>query len=260
MLAKALPPTISDYMPETRPEHLFAKCAEMAEVPMQPRSAADKEFFAQDWIQGRLDELGYSYIISGRNTYPDFWIGEGSNRFGLEVKSLSFSGGRPARKDFDTNSTIPGGEKEGSPVYIASFLYTGTGLNPRPIHSFCMVHGDLLNAERDFVHENKAIHGFGSFGDAFIRDRKMYVFPTPFTLIPSLLGQVRLVVPSGTELASTTPTIAKVEDVTRTWVRERVIGYRMDLVSNTATPEMETSLHAGDELEFEVWAVTEEGS
>ena len=226
---------------------------------MQPRSASDKEFFAQDWIQARLDELDYTYVISGRNTYPDFWIGEGKDRFGLEVKSLSSSGGRPARKDFDTNSTIPGGEKQGSPIFTAFFLYTGTGSDPRPIQSLSVVHGDLLNAERDFVHENKAIHGFGSYGEAFIRDRKMYVFPTPFTIIPSLLGKVRLVIPSGLQLDSTIPPLGKLEEVTRRWVDDRVIGYRIDLVSNVASPETEPSPRRGQEMNFEVWGVTEDG-
>lgn len=220
---------------------------------MQPRSAGDKEYFAQDWLADRMNEIGYTFAISGRNTYPDFWVGEGADRFGVEVKSLAFANGRPARSDFDTNSTIPGGEKQGFAVYTAFFLYTGAGADPRPIHSLCFLHGDLLNADRAFVHENKAIHGFGSYGDAFIRDRKMYVFKTPFTIFPDLLGEIRLIVPSGQGIAATNPRLEQVGTIERSWAENRVIGYRMDLVANIVTPEVERSPSAGQVVRFDVY-------
>lgn len=241
------------------PEELFAKCAAMGSLPMQPRSASDKEYFAQDWIALQLDELGWTYSISGRNTYPDFWVGEEGQdqRFGVEVKSLGFVK-KPARKDFDTNSTIPGGEKEGRPVYTAFFLYTGAGADPRHIHSLCMLHGDFLNAERDFIHENKAVKGFGSYGDAFIRDRKMYVFKTPFTILPDLVGKLTLVVPAGSSLTPTTPTLQRMTSIERTFVRERVKGYRADLVRNVVSPEMERAPRAREILSFEVYSPVQE--
>ena len=40
--------------------------------------------------------------------------------------------------------------------------------------------GDFLNADHTYVHKNKSVKGFGSYGDIMIRDRKMYVAPTPF--------------------------------------------------------------------------------
>lgn len=237
-----------------KPEELFAKFAEMVATPMYPRSASDKEYFAQDWVTDRLEELGYPYQISGRNTYPDFWVGEGEDAFGVEVKSLAFANNRPARSDFDTNSTIPGGEKAGREVYTAFFLYTGSGAEPRTIHSLCFLHGDFLNAERDLVHENKAVHGFGSYGDAFIRDRKMYVFKTPFTIWPDLLGALTLVVPGGHEITATTLSLELVATVDRHWADERVIGYRADLVSNVVKPLTERSLRVGQIARFDVYA------
>jgi hypothetical protein len=33
--------------------------------------------------------------------------------------------------------------------------------------------GDFLNADHNYVHKNKSIRGFGSYGDIMIRDRKM---------------------------------------------------------------------------------------
>lgn len=236
------------------PEELFAKCAEAFEVAMQPRSAGDKEYFAQDWLAARLDELGWPYMISGRNTYPDFWVGEDDELFGVEVKSLAFARNRPARADFDTNSTIPTGSKDGRDVYTAFFLYTGIGADPRPIHSFCFLHGDFLNADHELVHENRAVHGFASYGDAFIRNRKMYVFRTPFTILPNLLGKVRMIVPGGTKLADTVPALAAVDSVEREWAIERVVAYNVDLTSNEITPTRTHSPNAGRRVEFEVYA------
>ena len=46
-------------------------------------------------------------------------------------------------------------------------------------------HGDFLNADRDYVHKNRSVRGFGSCGDVLIRDRKMYMIPTPFWLLES---------------------------------------------------------------------------
>ncbi len=106
-------------------------------VPMIPRSANDKEYFAQDWFIDRLKSLGLPFKQQGRNSYPDFWVGEGE-REGFEIKSLAFASGRPARKDLDFNSTIPSGLKQGHPVFLVFFLYTGTGarngvpLQPEP--------------------------------------------------------------------------------------------------------------------------------
>jgi len=34
-------------------------------------------------------------------------------------------------------------------------------------------HGDFLNADHDYVHKNKSVKGFGTYGDILIRDRKM---------------------------------------------------------------------------------------
>ena len=61
-------------------------------VQMQPRSANDKEYFAQDWFVDRLTPLGLPCVQQGRNSYPDFWVGESEDREGFEIKSLaSFS-------------------------------------------------------------------------------------------------------------------------------------------------------------------------
>lgn len=237
------------------PEQLFAQCALMGETPLAPRSANDKEYFAQDWLAHRLDELGFPYTPSGRNTYPDFWVGPDVGVFGVEVKGLAVNRGRPARSDFDTNSTIPSGEKNGLPVYVAFFLYErGPDIASLRIHSLCFMHGDVLNADNEMVHDNKAVHGFGSYGDAFIRDRKMYVFRTPFSIDPELLGEFRFVTPRGAPLVPTTPPLVQVGVLARKWADTRVVGYHIDIIDNIAEPEIEGSSRAGEDVLFDIWA------
>jgi hypothetical protein len=52
-----------------------------------------------------------------------------------------------------------------------------------PVLDLVICHGDFLNADHEYVHKNRSIKGFGSYGDIMIRDRKMYVAPTPFGLV-----------------------------------------------------------------------------
>lgn len=171
-----------------------------AGVAMTPRSANDKEYFPQDWFADRVGSLGLPLHAQGRNSYPDFWVGsdEVPPREGYEIKSLAFSNGRPARKDYDSNSTIPSGNKDGRDVFLVFFLYTGSGAGLRSVHSFTIAHADLINADHAVAdaHVNEGIAGFGSYGDGFIRDRKMYRFPHPFALDSSGIGRCRLILPT----------------------------------------------------------------
>jgi len=41
-----------------------------------------------------------------------------------------------------------------------------------PVIDFVLCHGDFLNADHTYVHKNKSIKGFGTYGDIMIRDRK----------------------------------------------------------------------------------------
>jgi hypothetical protein len=196
---------------------------------MEPRSANDKEYFAQDWFIDRLESLGLPFVQQGRNSYPDFWVGEGDSREGYEIKSLAYARGKPARKDIDFNSTIPSGLKEGSTVFLVFFLYTGRGNEKRSVHSISLAHGDLINADHELAdeHLNVAIHRFGSFADGFIRNRKMYVFPHPITVDNSGLGRNRLIVPSAWRLSD--PRIRKVRDIRRTIAPEGIDSYTIRL-------------------------------
>ncbi|ESQ15333.1 MAG: hypothetical protein N838_29685 [Thiohalocapsa sp. PB-PSB1] len=83
-------------------------------------------------------------------------------------------------------------------MFLVFFLYTGSGADPRLVHSLCIAHADLINIDHETAaaHVNEGIDGFGSYGDGFLRDRKMYRFPHPYTIDPSGLDRCRLIVPS----------------------------------------------------------------
>jgi hypothetical protein len=224
---------------------------------MTPRSANDKEYFAQDWFIDRLEALGLPYVQQGRNSYPDFWVGEGDDREGHENKSLAFTRGRPARRDIDFNSTIPSGLKEGSAVFIVFILYTGRGSNPRPVHSLSVAHGDLINADHVLVdeHLNVAVHHFGSFADGFIRNRKMYVFPHPITIDEDGLGHNRLILPSAWNISD--DRLQKVNSIDRVVAQKTIDRYTICLRGRGEAEVVSVSAEdAGKILRFDVFEMT----
>lgn len=223
---------------------------------MVPQSRGDKEFFAQNWFTERLRSIGLPYEQQGRNSYPDFWVGDDrrSPIEGYEVKSLALTKGTPARKDFDSNSTIPSGRKLGRDVFLVFFLYSGKGSSLREVHSLNIAHTDVINADHELAgrHANEAIHGFGSYGDGFIRNRKMYVFPHLYSIDPDALGRCRLVVPaeSGLKLDPLT----RVGRIDRSLTAESISGYSIDL-RRKGKAEVRTQRHpsAGAIRAFDVF-------
>jgi len=221
---------------------------------MTPRSANDKEYFAQDWFIDRLKALKVEFLQQGRNSYPDFWVGAGDGREGYEIKSLAFTKGKPARKDIDFNSTIPSGRKQGSNVFLVFFLYTGRGADDRALHSISVAHGDLLNADHALAdeHLNVAVHKFGSYADGFIRNRKMYVFPHPITIDPDGLGKHRLIVPQ--EWTVRDKGLRKVKTIDRTIAPETVASYTIRLRGRgEAEVNSKPAPDAGKVLRFDVF-------
>ena len=238
---------------------LFLKMAEAARrgVAMIPRSKDDKEYFAQDWFKERLEEANVAYVQQGRNSYPDFLVTSPPVE-GYEVKSLAFTGGRPARRDIDFNSTIPSGSKNGQDVFLVFFLYQGTGADPRTVHTISVVHADLINADHGVAeeHVNVAVQAFGSYGDGFIRDRKMYVFPHPVSIDPSGLGKYRLIVPSGWQVEH--PNLVKVKAVQRTVTKDAVDSYTI-LLHGRGQAQVNTVPYpdAGKPFSFDVFEMAE---
>jgi hypothetical protein len=238
-----------------------------AGTPMQPRSASDKEYFAQDWFIDRLRAAGLKYQPQGRNSYRDFWVSREPLREGYEINSLAFipatprqaalgSTGKPARKDIDFNSTIPSGRKEGCDVFLTFFLYIGSGANPRQVHTLSLAHADLINSDHAVAdsHVNIAIKQFGSYGDGFIRNRKMYVFPHPVQIDPSGLGRCRLIVPAAWNVRDRQ--LKKVATIPRTVASQAVSGYTIGLHGARPIIRRKAYANAGQHLTFDVFEAT----
>lgn len=223
-------------------------------VNMTPRSANDKEYFAQDWFEARLQAIGLASVQQGRNSYPDFIVSGAGTSEGYELKSLAFANGRPARLDIDFNSTIPSGVKNGQQVFLVFILYTGSGNSPRPVHSISIAHGDLINADHAVAdaHENVSIRNFGSYADGFIRSRKMYVFPHPITIDPSGLGRQRLIVPQNWNINDSR--LTKVGTLQRTIAAQAVDSFTIHLHGHRqADTNHVPYANAGSQLLFDVF-------
>jgi hypothetical protein len=151
---------------------VFRECVNaIARGALIPRvSRTDKEFHFQNWFKARLEELGNNFEIGGRNSYPDFRMVATTD--GYEVKGLAYPG-RDA--SFDCNSQPPTGFHNGRAVHYVFGRYPKEpDGNAYPVLDLVLCHGDFLNADHEYVHKNKSVKAFGSYGDILIRDRKMY--------------------------------------------------------------------------------------
>lgn len=181
---------------------VFAECVQAIRdgVLIEAVSRSDKEFHFQNWLQARLQSLQLDFDEPRRNTYPDFRLVKFPE--GYEVKGLA----TPGRKaNFDSNSQIPTGLHNGRQIFyvfgrypkdLSDFQSNSPGKPKYPVIDLVICHGDFLNVDHEYVHKNKSIKGFGSYGDIMIRDRKMYVVPTPFTLTEGTTGVYTLILPA----------------------------------------------------------------
>lgn len=197
----------------------------------------DKEFHFQNWFGSRLDELGINYDPPARNSYPDFRLVRTAE--GYEIKGLAYPG---REASYDSNSQVPSGFHNGRVIYYLFGRYPkDPDTDDYPAIDFVMCHGDFLNADHAYVHENKSIKGFGSYGDIMIRDRKMYVAPTPFALTDGTTGQRTLILPESTADARLKP----VGELERVECGKLVVGYSFDLRDNALTPQYVENPSAG---------------
>ena len=100
------------------------------------------------------------------------------------------------------------------------------------------------------MHENKSIKGFGSYGDILIRDRKMYVIPTPFELVDGLLHQHTLILPNDIALDDN---FIKIGELIRKEAKTLIIGYSFNLQTNELQTKKMENPNAGLEHAFGVW-------
>ncbi len=209
-------------------------------------SATDKEFPFQNWFEARLGELHLHYEIGPRNSYPDFRLVEMTE--GYELKGLAYPG-RDAT--FDSNSQVPTGFHNGRTIFYVFGRYPKEPDGNRyPVLDFVLCHGDFLNAGHEYVHKNKSILGFGSYGDILIRDRKMYVVPTPFHLVEGVAHQQTLILPSE---AKPGERLVEVGGLVRREADELIVGYSFDLKTNEILPEKVPNPGAGREHRFRAW-------
>jgi hypothetical protein len=214
-------------------------------------STKDKEFHFQNWFQKRIEKLGVHYEGSGRNTYPDFSLVEYTE--GYEIKGLAWPG---RERNYDSNSQVPTGYHNGRQIFYVFGRYPadlspyedqGNGRRQYPVVDLVICHGDFLNADHEYVHKNRSVKGFGTYGDIMIRDRKMYVAPTPFALTEGTTGLMTLIVP---EAFTRDSRFEAVGQLTRVEADMLVVGYCFDLNTNELRAEKIPNPRKGTEHRF----------
>jgi len=215
-------------------------------------SSTDKEFHFQNRFRTRLEDIGLNFEAGGRNSYPDFRMVATTE--GYELKGLAYPG-RDA--NFDSNSQAPSGFHNGRTIYYVFGRYPK---NPDgdtyPVLDLVICHGDFLNADHEYEHENKSVKGFGSYGDIMIRDRKMYVVPTPFRLVQGVAHAQTLILPDEFKPGNRERArFIEVGKLLRREADELIIGYSFDLQTNELIPKKVANPDAGREHRFRGWRV-----
>jgi len=229
---------------------LFRKCVEaVRDGKLIIREIAkDKEFHFQNWFQDRLTDTGLKYDQGGRNSYPDFKLVELTE--GFELKGVAYPG-RDA--NFDSNSQVPTGFHNGRTIFYVFGRYPKIpDGNQYPLIDLVLCHGDFLNADHNYLHKNKNVKGFGSYGDLMIRDRKMYVVPTPFHLVNGVAHQQTLILPEGVNPGTG---FVDVGALVRTEASQLIVGYSFDLRTNDLIPAKVSNPSAGKKHAFRAWRI-----
>ncbi len=208
----------------------------------------DKEFHFQRWVQARLADAGIEHDDPGRNSYPDLTLVHTAE--GIEVKGLA-TPGRDA--SFDGNSQVARPTHNGRTIYYAFGRYpSDPGGNAFPVVDLVVVPGSFLNADDTYIHKNKSTRGFGSYGDILLRDRKMYVMPTPMALLDGVEGNRTLLLPKGMNPGKG---FLKVGDIARVEVSEVMTGYSFEFSTNDLTAVYRTNPTAGHQHQFQAWRI-----
>lgn len=238
---------------------VFAQCVDamLNGDLIESVSDRDKEFHFQYWFQKRLEASGLFYEPSGRNAYPDFRMVNSAE--GFEVKGLAWPG---RDRDFDSNSQLPTGHHNGRQIFyvfgrypadLAQYSSPASDRRRYPVIDLVICHGDFLNADHDYVHKNRNVRGFGSYGDILIRDRKMYVAPTPFVLTEGTTGLATLIIP---EVLSPDDRFQQVGQLIRVEAAELIAGYKFDLRTTELAAERVPNPRAGAEHRFTAWRLS----
>lgn len=240
---------------------IFRECVQAihdGELIVQ-ESQKDKEFHFQNWCQKRLEKIGLHFEGTGRNVYPDFCLVEKPE--GYEIKGLAYPG---REKDYDANSNVPSGVHNGRQIFYIFGRYPNdtssykAGENAKyPVIDLVLCHGDFMNAQHDYVHKNKHVKGFGTYGDIMIRDRKMYVVPTPFALTSGTAGLATLILPAEIDPPEGFKCVG---DLSRVEGDLLVVGYKFDLRTNEITAETASNPNVGVAHHFKAYRCLEQSS
>lgn len=243
-------------MKPTQVFDVFKACAEaiINGVLIQQVSRTDKEFHFQNWFETRLHETGVDFDRRGRNSYPDFVLVAFTE--GYEIKGLAWPG---RESTYDCNSQMPTGFHNGRDVFYVFGCYppAGEAGQEYPVIDLVVCHGDFLNADHEYLHKNRSVKGFGSYGDIMIRDRKMYVAPTPFAIAKGLTGARTLVIPSAWNHP---PGFQKVGTLDRVEAVDLVVGYEFDLKTNLITPKTVRNPSAGAVHSFDAYRLDKDSN
>lgn len=167
---------------------------------------------------------------------------------GYELKGLAYPG-RDA--SFDSNSQAPTGFHNDRNIYYVFGRYPQEPDGDKyPVLDFVICHGDFLNADHEYVHENKSVKGFGSYGDILIRDRKMYVVPTPFRLVEGTAHHNTLILPADVVPGKN---YVQVGELRRVEASDMIVGYTFDLRKNELIPQKVANPGAGKDHLFRAW-------
>jgi hypothetical protein len=237
---------------ETQVIKVFRECVEAirGKKLIRRESRQDKEFHFQNWIRDRLRRTELAFEPGGRNTYPDFRLV--AYTVGFEVKGLAYPG---RELNYDCNSQVPSGFHNGRTIYYVFGRYPSEpDGNSYPLLDLVVCHGDFLNADHDYIHKNKNVKGFGSYGDIMIRDRKMYVAPTPFGLLSGVAHAETLILPADVAAGRDMECVGS---LLRTEASHIVVGYSFDLKTNTIIPQSIPNPSMGCTHSFRAWRIAE---
>lgn len=230
---------------------VFKKCVEAirANALIERESRSDKEFHFQNWFEKLLEAMGLNFDKPGRNTYPDFSLVHSAE--GYEIKGLAYPG---READYDCNSQFPFGQHNGRTIYYVFGRYPSKpDGNQYPVLDLVLCHGSFLNADSTYVHENKSFRGFGSYGDILVRDRKMYVAPTPFALAQGTAHHRTLILPESDDPGSD---FVEVGRLNRRETQELIVSYSFDLHSNELRTKKVPNPNAGKAHPFVAYRIT----
>lgn len=227
---------------------VFKNCvsAIRADVLIEREGHRDKEFHLQDWFKARFDNMGEKYDVPSRNSYPDFKLVRYPE--GYEIKGLAYPG---REANYDSNSQLPCGEHNGRHIFYVFGRYPAKPDGNRyPVLDLVICHGSFLNADNSYVHKNDSFRGFGSYGDILVRDRKMYVAPTPFALAEGTAHHRTLILPAHMPADND---LIKVATLIRSETDHLIAAYNFDLRTNELKTELIDNPNAGKKHIFNAY-------